>query len=126
MYLPTVEALKLVITPEASQLLTRISRILAEQGIQSYLVGGFVRDMLLDRVTDDIDIAVAADALGVASDIAKALGGRYVPLDKENGVGRVLCDYSGSKWEIDFATLQGDIREDLARRDFTIDAMAVE
>ena len=85
-----------------------------------------MRDMLLDRVTDDIDIAVAADALGVASDMAKALGGRYVPLDKENGVGRVLYDCSGSKWEIDFATLQGDIREDLARRDFTIDAMAVE
>lgn len=127
MYLPTVEALKLVITPEASGLLTRISRILAEQGIQSYLVGGFVRDMMLGRATDDIDIAVGADALEVASDMAQALGGRYVPLDKENGVGRVvLNDLSGSKWEIDFATLQGDIQEDLARRDFTIDAMAVE
>ena len=127
MYLPTVEALKLVITPEASQLLTRISRILAEQGIQSYLVGGFVRDIMLDRATDDIDIAVAADALEVASDIANTLGGRYVPLDKENGVGRVvLYDQSESKWEIDFATLQGGIQKDLARRDFTIDAMALE
>jgi len=127
MYLPTVEALKLVITPEASQLLTRISRILAEQGIQSYLVGGFVRDTMMDRVTDDIDIAVAADALEVASDMANALGGRYVPLDKENGVGRVVIyDNAGNKWEIDFATLHGDIQEDLARRDFTIDAMAVE
>ena len=119
--------MKLDITPEASRLLTRISRILAEQGIQSYLVGGFVRDMMLDSATDDIDIAVGADALEVASDMAKALGGRYVPLDKENGVGRVvLYDQSGSKWEIDFAMLQGDIQEDLARRDFTIDAMAVE
>jgi poly(A) polymerase len=127
MYLPTVEALKLVITPEASRLLTQISRILAEQGIQSYLVGGFVRDMMMDRATDDIDIAVAADALKVADNMAEALGGRYVPLDKENGVGRViLYDQSGSKWEIDFATLQGDIQEDLARRDFTIDAMAIE
>jgi poly(A) polymerase len=127
MYLPTVEALKLVITPEASRLLTRISQNLTEQGIQSYLVGGFVRDGILGRATADIDIAVNADALEVASDIAGASGGRYVPLDKENGVGRVILDDgSGSKWEIDFTTLQGDIQDDLARRDFTIDAIAVE
>jgi poly(A) polymerase len=127
MYLPTVEALKLVITSEASRLLTRISQNLAEQGIQSYLVGGFVRDGILGRATADIDIAVSADALDVASDIAGASGGRYLPLDKENGVGRViLYDESGSKWEIDFTTLQGDIEDDLARRDFTIDAIAVE
>ncbi len=119
--------MKLVISSEASGLLTRISRILAEQGIQTYLVGGFVRDMMLERATDDIDIAVDADALKVASDMAKGLGGRYVPLDKENGVGRVVIYGStGNKWEIDFATLHGDIQDDLTRRDFTIDAMAVE
>lgn len=119
--------MKLVITPEASGLLTRISRILAEQGIQSYLVGGFVRDMMLGRATADIDIAVDANALKVASAMAEALGGRYVPLDKENGVGRVVLNsHAAGKWDIDFATLQGGIREDLARRDFTIDAMAME
>jgi poly(A) polymerase len=130
MYLPTVEALKLVITPEASRLLTEISRILAEQGVQSYLVGGFVRDIMLGRATADIDIAVAADAPEIASQVASVLGGRYVLLDKENGVGRVvrLDDKNkpnDSEWEIDFATLQGDITADLARRDFTIDAMAI-
>ncbi|MGD9143291.1 MAG: hypothetical protein PVG61_05545, partial [Dehalococcoidia bacterium] len=57
MYPQTVEALNLVITPEASRLLTRISRILAEKGIQSYLVGGFVRDSILGKPTNDIDIA---------------------------------------------------------------------
>ena len=62
--------MKLVITPEASGLLTRISRNLTEQGIQSYLVGGFVRDMMLGRSSDDIDIAIDADALEVAFDIA--------------------------------------------------------
>ena len=122
--------MKLVIAPEASRLLTEISRILAEQGIQSYLVGGFVRDIVLGRTTADIDIAVAADAPEVAARVAAALGGRYVLLDEENGVGRVvrLDDINvpnGSTREVDFATLQGDIKDDLARRDFTIDAMAI-
>jgi poly(A) polymerase len=131
MYLPTVGALKLVMTPEASRLLTEISRILAAQDIQSYLVGGFVRDMMLGRATADIDMAVAAAAPEAASKVAIALGGRYVLLDEESGVGRVVLpddksELEGNKWEIDFATLQGDITADLARRDFTIDAMAIK
>ncbi len=114
--------MNLVITPEASRLLTEISRILAEKGIQSYLVGGFVRDMMLGHNTDDIDIAVKGSGPDIAAAVAEALGGRYVLLDSENGVGRVVLP----DWVLDFATLQGDIPEDLARRDFTIDAMAIE
>jgi len=116
--------LRLVIKPDASRLLTSICQFLAEEGIQSYLVGGFVRDMLLERDTADIDIAVNADALDIAARIADALGGRYVPLDEENGVGRVIIP--DSKREIDFTTLKGSIEQDLAQRDFTIDAMAIE
>jgi poly(A) polymerase len=118
-----MEDLRLIIKPDASRLLTTISQFLTEQGIQSYLVGGFVRDMLLGRDTADIDIAIAADALVIAPRIAAKLGGRYVPLDEENGVGRVVMP--DSRWEIDFTTLKGNIEEDLAERDFTIDAMAI-
>ena len=131
MYLPTVIDLELFVKPDASRLLTSISRFLAEEDIPSYLVGGFVRDMLLERGTDDIDIAVDADALEVARRAAGALGGRYVLLDEENGVGRVVLfdndtDRSVGSWYIDFTTLRGSIEHDLARRDFTIDAMAIE
>ena len=119
-----MEDIRPVVKPDASRLLTKISRFLAKEGIASYLVGGFVRDMLLGRDTADIDIAVDADALAVAAGVAAALGGKYVPLDAENGVGRVVLP--DTKWQIDFTTLQGDIGQDLARRDFTIDAMAME
>jgi poly(A) polymerase len=122
MYLPMVEALNLVITPEASRLLTRTSRILAEKCIQSYIVGGFVRDAILGRPTEDIDIAVRANGPDVAEMVADTLEGRYVLLDSENGMGRVVFQDA----VLDFATLQGDIEEDLARRDFTINAMAIE
>jgi len=126
-----MEDLKLFVKPDASRLLTNISRFLAEEGVQSYLVGGFVRDMLLGRDTADIDIAVAADALEIAPKVASAFGGRYIPLDEENRIGRVILfnnvtSPAKGKWELDFSTLKGNIEQDLAQRDFTIDAMAIQ
>lgn len=111
-------------------LLTKVSDVLGEQGIESYVVGGFVRDVLLGRDTADIDIAVASDALEVAPKIATALGGKYVLLDRINRVGRVVLVDKGApspkvQWELDFSTFKGNIEQDMARRDFTIDAMAV-
>ncbi|HEY93239.1 MAG TPA: CCA tRNA nucleotidyltransferase [Dehalococcoidia bacterium] len=108
--------------------MNKVSKLLTEQGIKSYLVGGFVRDVLLRRDTVDIDIAVAEDALEVAPRIATAFGGRYVLLDEVNRVGRVILASEGAtkdEWQIDFTTLEGTIEQDLAQRDFTIDAMAV-
>ncbi|MFQ5997446.1 MAG: CCA tRNA nucleotidyltransferase [Dehalococcoidales bacterium] len=112
--------------PSASSLLTRVSQFLTEQGIKSYLIGGLVRDMLLGRDTADIDIAVAADALEVAPRVAKALGGKYVLLDEVNRIGRVVVSSQSTRWELDFSTIEGSLEQDLARRDFTIDAMAIE
>lgn len=119
-----MEDFKLIIKPDASRLLTAVHQILQEKDIQAYVAGGFMRDALLGRETADIDIAVAADALSIAPEVAAALGGKYVPLDRENGVARVVLP--DAQLEIDFTTLQGNIEQDLARRDFTIDAMAIE
>jgi tRNA nucleotidyltransferase/poly(A) polymerase len=127
MYLPVMPDLKPVLKPRVFSLLTRVSGLLTEQGIAAYLIGGLVRDMLLERNTADIDIAVAADALKVAPKLAGALGGKYVLLDGVNRIGRVvLAPGEGVEWEIDLATIEGDITQDLGRRDFTIDAMALD
>jgi len=111
--------------------LTQVNNFLTDQGVKSYLVGGFVRDLLLGRNTADIDIAVAVDALEIAPKLAAAVGGKYVPLDEVNRVGRVVLTSEGTestrgRWELDLSTLKGDIEPDLARRDFTVDAMAVD
>jgi hypothetical protein len=90
MYLPVMPDLKPVLKPRVFSLLTRVSGLLTEQGIAAYLIGGLVRDMLLERNTADIDIAVAADALKVAPKLAGALGGKYVLLDGVNRIGRVV------------------------------------
>jgi poly(A) polymerase len=120
----TMENFRIAVKPETARLLSKTSRFLAKEGIPAFLVGGFVRDVLLGRETKDIDIAVGTDAIKAAAGFAAALGARAVPLDEENGVVRMVLP--DEKWQIDFTTLQGDIETDLGRRDFTIDAMAVE
>jgi poly(A) polymerase len=118
--------LKLSIKPQALLPLTTVSNFLVEQDIKSYLVGGVLRDVLLERSTADIDITVKGDALEVAHQIATTLGGKYVLLDGINRVGRVVLVNEEGRWELDFSTLKGNIEQDLAQRDFTIDAMAVD
>ncbi len=118
--------MKVSLEPKTLLLLTKVNHFLIEQGIKSYLVGGFVRDALLGRDTADIDIAVAGDVLEIAPRVADALGGKYVLLDAANQIGRVIVVGEEERWELDFSTLRGGIEQDLARRDFTIDAMAVD
>ena len=71
-------------------LLSRLQALLAQEAIPAYLVGGYVRDLLLGRKTADIDIAVGSSALSVAPNVAKVFGGKYVLLDEKNGVSRVV------------------------------------
>jgi poly(A) polymerase len=106
-------------------LLTKVSSVLTQQNCPAYVVGGFVRDWLLDRQTADVDIAVCGDALSIAQEVAEAVDGRYVLLDEANGVARVVVADEQMRY-LDFSSFSDAIQNDLARRDFTIDAMAVE
>jgi poly(A) polymerase len=117
--------------PGLASLLTKVGSFLVRQGTEAYVVGGFIRDVLLSRQTADIDIAASGDALEVASQVATTFGGKYVLLDKINRVARVILagqedDPASKQRELDFSSLAGDIEADLARRDFTIDAVALE
>lgn len=105
-------------------LIARVARLARDQGAAAYVVGGAVRDVLLGRRARDLDIAVAGDAVAFARRIAAVLGGRFVELDGENGVARIVLDESDVRY-IDVAQLRGALQEDLRRRDFTIDALAV-
>jgi len=107
-------------------ILDRVSHFLAHRGHQGYIVGGFIRDWFLGRQTNDIDIAVDGDALNIAEEMAKSLGGKFVLLDEVNNIARVVVVEKGQQWHLDFSSFCGDIKSDLARRDFTINAMAVE
>ena len=90
-------------------------------------MGGCLRDSLLSLpAQDEVDIAVPGDPQSTGRDLALALGGTYVPLSPAHGVARVV-DVAGEdrRWTIDVKGYSGNIEDDLARRDFTIDAMAL-
>lgn len=111
---------------EGKALLSTLARHLATDA--AYLVGGCLRDLLLGRSSRDVDIAVTGDALAQGRRLAAALNGHFVPLDVQRGMARVVLPRQGREgppWQIDLTTLDGDIGADLARRDFTIDAMAL-
>lgn len=109
-------------------LIDRVVAWLATQQIPVYLVGGFVRDRLLRRATYDLDLAVDGDGLALARGLANAFQGDYYPLDPERSTGRaILHPSTGGRLVVDVAQFRGpDLAADLASRDFTVNAMAVD
>ena len=100
-----------------------------------YLVGGAVRDVLMGEPSFDVDIAVEGDGIAFADALAGALGGRIVPHEKFGTA--IVISADGER--VDVATTRTEfydypaalprverasIRQDLFRRDFTINAMA--
>lgn len=97
-----------------------------------YMVGGTVRDLLLERGVGygnahDLDVAVQGSASQVARAFADEIGAAYYLMDESFDVARViLTSAEGARDFVDFARLRGEsIEHDLATRDFTINAMAV-
>ena len=103
----------------------RLGDFFAHREHAAYLVGGAVRDALLGRVSDDLDVVVGGGALTVAKELAAELGGRAVMLDEERHVVRVMLPADGGGGSVDMSPAADGIQADLGRRDFTIDAMAV-
>jgi poly(A) polymerase len=93
-------------------------------GDGAWLAGGAVRDALLDREVVDVDLAVTEDEGDAARAIAKVGGGTAFQLSAEFGTWRALG--GGGAWHADVSRLRGgSIENDLRRRDFTINAMAL-
>lgn len=106
----------------SSSPLTRIAEIAADHGSEVYLVGGALRDALLERPVADLDIAVTADFGGFVEAFSGACGRRPVPIgDRWRDTHRI--HWKGL--QIDVARLLGPLDEDLAQRDFTVNAMAL-
>jgi poly(A) polymerase len=92
-----------------------------------WLVGGSVRDRLLERVTTDFDVALPAmsgeEVEATARRLARDAGGFVFPLSEAFGAWRVVDHDRG--WQVDLMGIEGSgIEEDLWRRDLTINAIA--
>ena len=89
----------------------------------SYLVGGFIRDIILGRVTEevDIDIVVPLNAIEIAKKISDTIGSKFIILDKKREVVRIILN----QISIDIANqVSSTIEGDLRARDFSINSIA--
>lgn len=102
-------------------------RLSLPSDVTAYLVGGAVRDVILNRPNYDLDFVLTDQALQVGRRVANALGGAYFPLDEERQTARVILSRNDGKRQVlDFALLRdSEIESDLRKRDFTINAMAI-
>ncbi|HYB22655.1 MAG TPA: HD domain-containing protein [Solirubrobacteraceae bacterium] len=93
-------------------------------GSRAWLVGGAVRDQLLGRRTDDVDVVVDGDPEQAARAVARAAGrAACFALSEDFGTWRVVS--RAHAWQVDVEPLRGgSIAEDLALRDFTVNAIA--
>ncbi|GAA0881040.1 HD domain-containing protein [Algoriphagus jejuensis] len=109
----------------------------ARLGIKTYLVGGFVRDLILNRPSKDIDFTCVGSGISLAQEVARSFDS-HVPLSVFKNFGTAMLKLED--WELEFVGARkesyrlesrkpivedGTLEEDLERRDFTINAMAI-
>jgi tRNA nucleotidyltransferase (CCA-adding enzyme) len=124
-----------VLAPKTLDVLRRAGQLAAANGWHIYLVGGYVRDCLLKIPDYDIDISVEGDAPLLARRLAREVGAR---IEIHPGFGTAVLAFDGRDLDVVTARRErydypgalptvepGTIEDDLARRDFTINAMAV-
>ena len=114
-----------------------ISDLSTELQIKAFLVGGYVRDLILDRKSKDIDILIVGDGISFANEVKKKLHGK-VDLQIFKNFGTAMIIYDG--FEIEFVGSRkesyqknsrnpsitvGTFEDDISRRDFTINSIAI-
>ncbi|TSJ81480.1 CCA tRNA nucleotidyltransferase [Cardinium endosymbiont of Dermatophagoides farinae] len=116
-------------------ILRQIGEIADAFQLETYVVGGFVRDLFLGRTSKDIDIVCVGDGMVLAEAVAKY---KEVPVSLFKSFGTAMLQWDG--WEIEFVSARkesyqlhsrnpnvsiGTLSDDQMRRDFTINAMAI-
>lgn len=133
---PITRLLRDISPPWVQRVLKAAREVANAQRIPVYLVGGMVRDLLLDRANEDVDLVVEGDGIAFAAALAEALDGRHHP--HEPFLTAVVTLPDGLK--VDVASARTEfyrtpaalpevatslIRQDLYRRDFTVNSLAV-
>jgi len=114
-----------------------VAQVAAETGVKAYVVGGYVRDIFLKRPSKDVDFTVIGDGIDFAQAVAKKLGDNSdVHVFKNFGTAMI----KNEDWDIEFVGARkesyqsesrkplvspGSFEDDLSRRDFTINTLAI-
>ena len=118
-----------------------ISQAADEMGVECYVVGGYVRDIFLERPSNDIDVVVVGSGIEVATQLKKMLGRKaHLSVFKNFGTAQVKINDGDAPLEVEFVGARresyshdsrkpivedGTLEDDQNRRDFTINAMAI-
>lgn len=131
-----IRRLKLLLGEKLFEIIKLIGYIADELGYKAYLVGGIIRDLIFGFENPDIDIVCVGNSIEVAKRLVKAVGGRYDAYERFKTCVVILPD--GTR--IDFASARREyyekpgalpeveasgLEEDLKRRDFSINALAL-
>ena len=113
-----------------SELISSLVKVAQREGHHLYLVGGFIRDILLNRSSKDVDF-VARRASELAKSLATETGTRLAFIDQKFGTIRLIPPAGVNElsdfYQVDLSPLRGSsIAADLNQRDFTVNALAVE
>jgi len=91
-----------------------------------YVIGGYIRDKILSKFNKDLDFVVKKNSIKAAREIADCFGGDFYLLDRKRETARALIPLENQQLIVDVALINGEnIFEDLKKRDFSINAMAI-
>jgi putative nucleotidyltransferase with HDIG domain len=110
-------------------------------GLECYVVGGYVRDIFLERPSNDIDVVVVGSGISVAEELKQIVGRKaHLSVFRNFGTAQVKFREKGVEYEVEFVGARkesyshdsrkpivedGTLEDDQNRRDFTINAMAI-
>ena len=119
----------------------QISEAADHLGLECYVVGGYVRDIFLERPSNDIDVVVVGSGISVAEELKRMVGKKaHLSVFKNFGTAQVKFRQKGIEYEVEFVGARkesyshdsrkpivedGTLEDDQNRRDFTINAMAI-
>jgi len=120
-----------------SALFTKIAQLAEERQVKTYLIGGYVRDLILNRPSKDVDIMVLGSGIEMAEALANKLG-KSVNVTVYKNFGTAALNYKGLEIEFVGARKEsyerssrkpivenGSLQDDQNRRDFTVNALAI-
>ena len=119
----------------------QISEAADRLGVECYVVGGYVRDIFLERPSNDIDVVVVGSGISVAEELKRMVGKKaHLSVFRNFGTAQVKFRQNGREYEVEFVGARkesyshdsrkpivenGTLEDDQNRRDFTINAMAI-
>jgi tRNA nucleotidyltransferase (CCA-adding enzyme) len=130
-----LDSIKKYLPALLADMMKQATSLARSKGMSLYIVGGSVRDAMLGRANFDLDLVVEGDAIALAMAMAQVSGARLTVHHRFN-----TAKLKSGSWAIDIAQArsetyarpgalpvvrQGTLQDDLFRRDFTINAMAV-